>query len=195
MSRNAGSSERSITRFVRRACCFLVPPRASPTRLSCSSRSTADRGCSVACRTPAGALSRSGVMARPRWRSSRRRRAASRRGRLAAARSGPSATGAFAPACVLVNQALTILQFRGQTGLSRARRRPTQLRPATGHSPGAARSDPSCHRRDQQDRRGVTPRRPSRYARDQHRGDSARGIWRPTVLSDPVRRRVPSPGG
>ena len=103
----------------------------------------------------------------------------------------------FAPACVLVNQALTILQFRGQTGpVSRARRRPAQLRPATGHSPGAARPDPSCDRRDQQDRRGVTPRRAVSMTREiSIEVDSARRVWRPTVLSDSVRRRVPSTGG
>jgi chemotaxis methyl-accepting protein methylase len=33
---------------------FLVPRRASPSRLSCSSRSTAACECSVECRTPAG---------------------------------------------------------------------------------------------------------------------------------------------
>ena len=50
---------------------------------------------------------------------------------------------------------------RPDRAVSRACRRPTQLRPATGHSPGVARSNPACHRGDQQDRRDLTPRRPS----------------------------------
>src|SRR4030095_9928963 len=95
MSRNARSSGHSITRFVRRACSLSVPLRASPIRLSCSSRSTADRGYSGVCRTLGGNYP--GACGWPRLvgvRAGRRRHAASRGYRLAAARGGPSATGA-----------------------------------------------------------------------------------------------------
>ena len=59
----------------------------------------------------------------------------------------------------------------------------------------SCRSDPSCHRRGRTRpawRHAATSF--SIRARDQHRGDSARGIRRLSVLSDPVRRRAPSPG-
>jgi two-component system CheB/CheR fusion protein len=130
-------------------------------------------------RTPAGALSRSVRMARPRCRLCPNGDAALLRveadslprqaDRLLLAR--------FAPACVLVNQALTILQFRGQTG--------PYLEPAAGPPSfdlrRVIRPELLVHilpaiGRDQQERSALTPRRPSRYARDQHRGDSARGI-------------------
>ena len=53
----------------------------------------------------------------------------------------------FAPACLVVNQALTILQFRGHTGpVSPAGRRPAQLRPAPRRSSRAAGRDPSAIR-------------------------------------------------
>ena len=70
---------------------FLVPPRVSPSRLSCSNRSTPDCGCSVACRAPAEEPLPSKVMSRHRWRSSSKatpHRFASRQTRHRAKRTG-----------------------------------------------------------------------------------------------------------
>ena len=164
-SRSVGSCERSTTRFVRRACCFLVPPRVSPCRLSCSSRPIAARGCSVECRTP--------VEGRSRGRDTNRTRRRSRaRGSDVPLHSEADALpreadrlllARFAPACMLVNQALTILQFRGQTG--------PYLEPAGGPPsfdlrrvlrPELLAHDPSCNRGNQQDRRRCPPRHAAR---------------------------------
>ena len=70
-----------------------------------------------ACRTPAGRY-RGACGWLGRWRSSRTatpRRFASRQTRCRD-EADRLLLARFAPACVLVNQALTILQFRGQTG-------------------------------------------------------------------------------
>ena len=97
---------------------FLVPPRVSPTRQSCSSRLIARSR--VFRRTPntgGGAIAeRADVSAQSALEPDDDAAPLRVEADSLPREADRVLLARFAPACVLVNQALTILQFRGQTG-------------------------------------------------------------------------------